>query len=97
LDATRSSGRLPEFAPRIVPATLVVWLVSSLVGYFVTWGIPAIWSLLLSIVLYTVAGKLGWIRGVGRATTIQAPAGADGATTAPAADAPSGPEAVASN
>ncbi|WP_020075195.1 cytosine permease [Cryocola sp. 340MFSha3.1] len=97
LDATRASGRLPEHAPRIVPVTLLVWLVSSLVGYFVTWGIPAIWSLLLSIVLYTVAGKLGWVRGVGRATTIQAPAGADGATTAPSADAPSGPEAVASN
>jgi cytosine permease len=71
LDATRESGRLPEFAPRFVPATIVVWLVSSLVGYFVTWGIPALWSLILSIVLYTVAGKLGLVRAVGTATTLQ--------------------------
>ncbi len=39
LDATRAAGTLPATAPRIVPATIVVWLVSSLVGYFVTWGI----------------------------------------------------------
>ncbi|WP_314147370.1 cytosine permease [uncultured Leifsonia sp.] len=71
LEATRASGRLPEYAPRIVPATIVIWLVSSLVGYFVTWGIPAISSLVLSIVLYTVAGRLGWVRGVGRARTLQ--------------------------
>lgn len=73
LDASRAEGRLPATAPRLVPVTLVVWLVSALVGYFVTWGIPAISSLVLSIVLYTVAGKLGWVRGVGEATTAQAP------------------------
>ncbi|MDQ1124638.1 purine-cytosine permease family protein [Microbacterium trichothecenolyticum] len=73
LDASRAEGRLPSTAPRLVPVTLVVWLVSALVGYFVTWGIPAISSLVLSIVLYTVAGKLGWVRGVGEATTAQAP------------------------
>ncbi|WAC69567.1 purine-cytosine permease family protein [Microbacterium sp. SL75] len=72
LDASRAEGRLPLTAPRLVPVTLVVWLVSALVGYFVTWGIPAISSLVLSIVLYTVAGKLGWVRGVGEATTAQA-------------------------
>ncbi|BAJ75400.1 purine-cytosine permease [Microbacterium testaceum StLB037] len=74
LDASRAEGRLPLTAPRIVPVTLVIWLVSALVGYFVTWGIPAISSLVLSIVLYTVAGKLGWVRGVGQATTAQSPA-----------------------
>ncbi|MBW8871374.1 MAG: cytosine permease, partial [Leifsonia sp.] len=100
LDSTRASGRLPEHAPRIVPVTLAVWLVSSVVGYFVTWGIPAIWSLLLSIVLYTAAGKLGWVRGVGRATTIQPAADAtiaEGGSTAAAADDPTGPGALASN
>jgi cytosine permease len=71
LEATRASGRLPEYAPRIVPATIIIWIVSALVGYFVTWGISAVWSLLLSIVLYTVAGKRGWVRGIGRAKTIQ--------------------------
>ena len=59
-------------APQILAGAIVTWtLVSSLVGYFVTWGIPAISSLVLSIVLYTVAGRLGWVRGVGRARTLQ--------------------------
>lgn len=74
LDASRAEGRLPQTSPRIVPVTLVIWLVSALVGYFFTWGIPAISSLVLSIVLYTVAGKLGWVRGIGQATTAQTPA-----------------------
>lgn len=74
LDASRAEGRLPQTSPRIVPVTLVIWVISSLVGYFVTWGIPAISSLVLSIVLYTVAGKLGWVRGIGQATTAQSPA-----------------------
>jgi cytosine permease len=72
LDSTRESGRLPATAPRIVPATLVIWLVSALVGYFVTWGIPPVLSLVVSMVLYVVAGKLGWVRPVGSARTIQA-------------------------
>lgn len=71
LDATRESGRLPATAPRIVPATIIIWLVSALVGYFVTWGIPPVLSLLVSMVLYIVAGKLGWVRGIGSAKTIQ--------------------------
>ncbi len=74
LDASRAEGRLPQTSPRIVPVTLVIWVISSLVGYFFTWGIPAISSLVLSIVLYTVAGKLGWVRGIGQATTAQTPA-----------------------
>ncbi|RLP84138.1 cytosine permease [Mycetocola lacteus] len=60
---------LPETAPRWVPATLIIWAVSALVGHFVTWGIPAVTSLLLSIVLYVIVGKLGLVRGVGVAHT----------------------------
>ena len=71
LDATREIGRLPATAPRIVPATLVIWLASALIGYFVTWGIPPILSLIVSMVLYIVAGKLGWVKGVGSARTKQ--------------------------
>ncbi|MFJ4160964.1 purine-cytosine permease family protein [Microbacterium testaceum] len=74
LDASRAEGRLPKTSPRIVPVTLVIWVISALVGYFFTWGIPAISSLVLSIVLYTVAGKLGWVRGIGQATTAQSSA-----------------------
>lgn len=69
LDKTRATGTLPATAPRLVPATLVVWAISSIFGYFVTWGIPSISSLVLSIVLYIVAGKLGLVRTVGIATT----------------------------
>jgi cytosine permease len=69
LDATRPSETLPATAPRVVPATLVVWLIASVVGYVVTWGIPSITSLVLSIVLYVAAGKLGLVRGVGAAPT----------------------------
>ena len=71
LDDTRDEGTLPATAPRIVPATLIIWLISSLVGYFVTWGIPSLLSLFLSMVLYVIAGKLGWVRGVGIAKTNQ--------------------------
>ncbi|MFT4219904.1 MAG: cytosine permease [Microbacterium sp.] len=69
LDATRDRDVLPAYAPRIVPATLVIWLISSLVGYFFTWGIPSITAVILSMVLYTIAGKLGWVRGVGEVPT----------------------------
>lgn len=69
LDETRASGTLPATAPRLVPATLAVWAISSLFGYFVTWGIQSINSLVLSIVLYVLAGKFGLIRAVGVATT----------------------------
>ncbi|MBP1327446.1 cytosine permease [Leucobacter exalbidus] len=71
LNESREAGRLPESAPRIVPATLVIWFVSSVVGYFMTWGIPAVFSLILSMVLYIVAGKLGWVRPIGTAATQQ--------------------------
>lgn len=77
LDATRALGTLPATAPRLVPATLVVWAISGAVGYFVTWGIPSITSLVLSVVLYTIAGKLGLIRGIGIAHTRTADALAD--------------------
>ncbi|USQ79150.1 cytosine permease [Ornithinimicrobium faecis] len=69
LDATRDAVTLPETAPRVVPATLVIWAVSSVAGYFLTWGIPSITSLVLSIVLYVVAGRLGLVQGVGVAQT----------------------------
>jgi cytosine permease len=74
LDATRESGELPPTAPRVVPVTIIIWVVSAVVGYIVTWGIPPVLSLVLSMVLYIVAGKLGWVKGVGTARTIQAKA-----------------------
>ncbi|MFU8946445.1 purine-cytosine permease family protein [Mycetocola zhadangensis] len=71
LDATRASGLLPATAPRIVPATIVIWAVSAVTGYVITWGIPPVLSLILSMVLYVIAGKLGLVRGFGTAKTTQ--------------------------
>lgn len=69
LDATRAAGVLPATAPRVVPATLAVWAVSSLVGHYVTWGIPSITSLVVSVVLYVLAGKAGLVSAVGVVAT----------------------------
>ncbi len=51
------SGDRPAHRP---PRRSSSGLVSALVGYFVTWGIPSLLSLFLSMALYIVAGKLGW-------------------------------------
>lgn len=69
LESSRKLGRLPENAPAWVPATLVIWVVSSLIGYFVTWGLPSINSLIVAFVLYVVAGRMGLVRGVGSTKT----------------------------
>ncbi|MEV6231018.1 cytosine permease [Saccharopolyspora shandongensis] len=69
LEASRALGEIPASAPNWVPATLVVWLVASLVGGFVEIGLPSINSLVLAFVLYVVAGKLGLVRGVGSTRT----------------------------
>jgi cytosine permease len=69
LDASRAAGTLPETAPTWVPATLVVWVASALIGEFVTLGLPSINSLVAAFVLYVVAGKLGLVRGVGVSRT----------------------------
>jgi cytosine permease len=62
----------------------VIWLVSALVGKFVTWGLPSINSLVVALVLYIVAGKAGLIRGVGVSRTRDL----QGAPTPPAAAEP---------
>lgn len=69
LESSRQAGVLPATAPRVVPATLVIWAVSSVVGYLVTWGIPSVLSLVLSMVLYIAAGKLGLVSGLGQTRT----------------------------
>ncbi|GAB3261405.1 purine-cytosine permease family protein [Arthrobacter pigmenti] len=79
LDATRASGVLPKTAPRIVPATIVIWVIASVAGYLITWGIPSLISLFIAMALYILAGKLGWVHGVGITTTHQADSAAAGA------------------
>lgn len=65
LRTTRASLGLPSSMARWVPVTLGIWVASFLVGEFVTWGIPAINSLLTAMILYTVLGRLGLIRTFG--------------------------------
>jgi cytosine permease len=72
LERSRAAGTVPETAPTWVPATLVIWVVAALIGYFVTWGLPSINSLVAAFVLYVVAGKLGLVRGVGVSRTMDA-------------------------
>jgi cytosine permease len=72
LEAARAEGRLPADAPMWVPATLVIWLASALVGQYVTVGLPSINSLAVAFVLYVVAGKLGLVRGVGSSRAVDA-------------------------
>ncbi|WP_346114129.1 cytosine permease [Nonomuraea maheshkhaliensis] len=69
LDASRASGELPASAPGWVPAALVIWLVSSLVGHYLTWGIPALNALLVAFVLYAAAGRLHLTGSPSRTTT----------------------------
>lgn len=63
---------MPEDAPVWVPATIVVWVASALIGKFVEWGLPSINSLVVAFVLYVIAGKLGLVRGIGRSRTADA-------------------------
>ncbi|GDY28489.1 purine-cytosine permease family protein [Gandjariella thermophila] len=65
-----SAGReLPSTAPAWVPVSLVVWLVAALVGAFVTVGLPSVNALVVAAVLYAGAGRIGLVRGLGRAPT----------------------------
>ena len=66
LDEARATGRLPETEPGWVPATLVIWVGSAVLGWWteqVQFGIPSLNSLVVAGVLYLVAGKLGLVRG----------------------------------
>lgn len=69
LEESRTRSALPSTAPTWVPATLVIWVGSALVGHFVAWGLPSINSLVVAFVAYVVAGKAGLVRGVGTSRT----------------------------
>ncbi len=84
LERSRATGTLPPTAPTWVPATLVIWLASALIGYFVTVGLPSVNSVLAAFVLYAVAGRLGLIRGIGTTRTDASEQPADVGDDAPA-------------
>lgn len=85
LEAARADGgAVPETSPTWVPATVVVWLVASLSGYFIQVGLGSINSLVIAFVLYVVAGKTGLLKEIGtsRTTDASAPRAETGATPA---------------
>jgi cytosine permease len=58
LDEAREAGRLPNQVPLWNPVGLVTWLVASVAGYYITWGIQSVNSLIIAGVLYFVLSKL---------------------------------------
>jgi cytosine permease len=58
LDEARSGAGLPQRVPLWNPVGLVSWLVASVAGYFLTWGIQSVNSLVIAGVLYFVLSKL---------------------------------------
>ncbi|MFC9840593.1 purine-cytosine permease family protein [Rhodococcus sp. NPDC127530] len=65
LDRTRFAATLPDSAPRWVPATIVVWVLSALCGALVPVGIPPVNAFAFAFVSYVVAGKLGLVTAFG--------------------------------
>ncbi|WP_033292444.1 purine-cytosine permease family protein [Amycolatopsis jejuensis] len=65
LESSRASGQLPAHAPAWVPASLVIWVLSSVAGAVIPVGISSLNALVLAMVLYVLAAKLGWVRGFG--------------------------------
>jgi len=64
LDEARAAGRLPDTEPGWVPATLVIWVGSAVLGWWteqIQFGIPALNSLAVAGVAYFVVGKLGFV------------------------------------
>ncbi len=94
LETSRARGRLPETEPGWVPATLALWLVASVFGWFCDhyqwWGVPALNSLLVAGLGYVVLGRLGLLRSLGDRPTAQParPAAQIEAETAAAAPRP---------
>ncbi|MEU7481807.1 cytosine permease [Lentzea sp. NPDC042327] len=54
--------RVPRSAPSWVPATVVIWPASAVVGELVPFGQPSVNALLLAFALYVSAGRLDLLR-----------------------------------
>lgn len=68
LERTRDSGMLPVETPGWVVSSLVVWVISSTIGFTVTDGIPVLNALLSAFVLAVISG--GVMRALTRLTGI---------------------------
>ncbi|WP_342511044.1 cytosine permease [Sporosarcina sp. FSL K6-1522] len=58
LDESRARGELPSVAGRMSTMTFIAWIAGVAVGYFATWGIPALNALMVSGVIYYVGELL---------------------------------------
>jgi cytosine permease len=58
----RSAGGLPATEPTLIIGTLVVWVLAAAVGYFFTWGISSLNSLVVATVGYLLFAKLGLLK-----------------------------------
>ncbi|MFE3450064.1 purine-cytosine permease family protein [Nonomuraea sp. NPDC059194] len=65
----RDTGAAPAGAPMWVPVTLVIWVVATLIGVFVTAGLGSVNSLVAAFALYVACGRLGLITEVGASAT----------------------------
>lgn len=58
LDESREKGLLPDSYESWNPITLFAWVVGSLAGHFLQWGIPSVTSLIVGGVLYWTISKV---------------------------------------
>ncbi|WP_217641933.1 cytosine permease [Arthrobacter sp. UCD-GKA] len=68
-----SAPSLPRKEPTWVIGTLVVWAAAVLIAVVLPWGVPSVNSLVASVVLYILAGKLGLIKGTSEHNVTQPP------------------------
>lgn len=61
-ELSRSAPNLPANEPTLIVGTLVVWAIATLVGYYVTWGISSLNSLVVAIALYMTFAKIGLLK-----------------------------------
>jgi cytosine permease len=84
LEAARAGGKLPATEPVWVPATLVIWVGSAVLGWWTEqeqFLIPSLNSLVVAGVLYLIAGKVGLLGGAPEVPVAAASPTAEGAAS----------------
>lgn len=57
LDESRARNSLPKQMESFHPVTIIAWLAGALSGYFITFGIPSITSIVISVLVYYLGMK----------------------------------------
>lgn len=58
LEESRIHNTLPNKMEKFHPVTLIAWAAGALSGYFITFGIPSITSIIISVVVYYAGMKI---------------------------------------